>query len=137
MAAKYSFFETATQKGYILQVFGELIPNHWERIVQSDPVGTSFRFAASPQAAEELAIDVTFEGRTTRESTTMWRDRVREEAHKAWEAYGIKQAERRRALAAEAAAAEAAKAPAPKVEEPPIFPRLSRKNKPKAGAASS
>lgn len=106
--ARYTFFEVATQKGYLLEVFHMLLPHHWERqpwgAINSDEIG----LVAKPQGEETILLDFRTTGRQPTESNQIWRERVRAEAEAAWEVVRKKREEYARKLREDTLAAEAA-----------------------------
>lgn len=95
MFVRYTFFELATQKGFLMSVFGDLLPRHWTRVVTSTPDGQGFTFAASRNDFDvEPALEIQFTGRGNRESQKMWQERVRDQAITAWERFCAAEAER-------------------------------------------
>jgi hypothetical protein len=95
MFARYTFFETATQKGFLMSVLADLLPEHWKREVVSPSDGTEFILSGWRQAHED---DPTWHcavtGRLVRESTPMWQERVRSEAIAEWERFALAEADR-------------------------------------------
>lgn len=95
MYVRYTFFELATQKGFLMSVFGDLLPRHWVRAVTSTTDGQNFVLTASRHDFDEVpCLDVTFTGRGQRESQKMWQERVRDQAILAWEKFCKDEAER-------------------------------------------
>ena len=95
MFARYTFFEVATQKGYLMSVLADLLPRHWQREIVSPSDGTSFLCAAKRNLHdEEPTWMVSIGGRTNRESTQMWQERARREAIAEWEAFAKAEADR-------------------------------------------
>lgn len=85
---RYTFFETAVQKGYLLEVWNELLPRHFERgVYECGGDGNSFGFVARLHGRDEPEINFTTTGRQQVESNAVWRDRVKAEAHKVWAEY--------------------------------------------------
>lgn len=100
--AKYTFFEVATQKGYLMAVLADLLPRHWVREVVSTTDGTEFILSAKRNLHDEeptwfLAVN----GRTARESTQMWQERVRGETIQAWDRFAKEEQARVAVLKAE------------------------------------
>lgn len=105
MFVRYTFFELATQKGFLMSVFGDLLPRHWARVVTSTPDGQGFVFAASRNDFDvEPTLKIQFTGRGNRESQKMWQERVRDQAILAWEKFCASEAERIAKMKAEHAA---------------------------------
>jgi len=84
MTATYTFFESATHKGWLLQVFGTVLPSHWEREAWGDIQGTAIGLRARPQHTETWLLDFETIGRTNRESEQTFRARAEAEALAAW-----------------------------------------------------
>lgn len=91
--AKYTFFEVATMKGYLLEVWGDLLPRHVERMIGTTINGDEFLFVARFHGEEVPIIEHRVTGRSSGESTKMWRDRVRGEIEQEWAAYTKRRAE--------------------------------------------
>jgi hypothetical protein len=122
MFARYTFFEIATQKGYLMAVMHDLLPSHWVRQVIEGDGGNEFLLSAFRNLHDtEPTWHLGISGRLVTESTQMWQERARREAIDAWEKFAKAEAERVAALKAAQipalAAAKEAEARAAKIAD--------------------
>lgn len=100
--AKFTFFEVATQKGYLMAVLADILPRHWVREVVSTTDGEEFIASAKRNLHDDSPCwYVAVRGRTTRESTQMWQSRARDEVHGSWDAFAKEERARVQAMKVE------------------------------------